>query len=49
MVFNPDNIATPWLVQDNRKALRNEHPCPSKADVLDKIAEILDDLSHLKG
>ena len=37
---------TPWLVQDNRKALTNEFPCTAKADVLDKIAEILDDMHH---
>jgi hypothetical protein len=46
LIFNPSNIETPWLVQDNRKALKNEHPCATKADVLDKIAEILDDMHH---
>ncbi len=46
LIFDANNIETPWLVQDNRKALKNEHPCATKADVLDKIAEILDDMSH---
>lgn len=39
----------PWLVQDNRKALKNEFPCTTKADVLDKIAVILDDMHHPPG
>jgi hypothetical protein len=43
------NLETPWLVQDHRKALKNEFPCATKVDVLDKIAEILDDMSHSKG
>lgn len=46
VIFDPNNIETPWLVQDNCKALKNEHPCATKADVLDRIAEILDDMSH---
>ena len=46
VIFDPNNIETPWLVQDNRKALKNEHPCHTKADVVDKIAEILDEMSH---
>jgi hypothetical protein len=46
LIFNPSNIETPWLVQDNRKVLKNEYPCATKADVLDKITEILDDMSH---
>ena len=46
VVFRPDNDEHPWLVQDNRKVLDNEHPCQTKADVLDKIAIILDDIHH---
>lgn len=46
VVFRHGNEEQPWLVQDNRKALTNELPCSAKADVLDKIAEILDDM-HL--
>jgi hypothetical protein len=46
IVFRHDNHEQPWLVQDNRKALDNKFPCSTKADVLDKIAEILDDM-HL--
>ena len=46
IVFRHDNHEQPWLVQDNRKALNNEFPCSTKADVLNQIAEILDDL-HL--
>ena len=46
IIFNPKNDEQPWLVQDNRKALKNEYPCSSKADVLDKIADILDDMHH---
>ncbi len=45
IIFRPEN-ETPWLVRDNRKALRNEFPCSTKAKVLDKIAEILDDMNH---
>jgi hypothetical protein len=44
VVFCPNDGT--WLVQDGRKALENEFPCVTKADVLDKIAEILDDMSH---
>ena len=46
IVFRHDNHEQPWLVQDNRKALNNEFPCQTKADVLDKIAIILDDIHH---
>ena len=46
VVFRHDNDEQPWLVQDNRKALENEFPCQTKADVLNKIAIILDDM-HL--
>jgi hypothetical protein len=46
VVFRHGNDEQPWLVQDNRKALKNEYPCTTKADVLDKIAIILDDM-HL--
>ena len=46
VAFCYENDEQPWLVQDNRKALKNEFPCGTKADVLDKIAEILDDM-HL--
>ena len=46
VVFRHDNHEQPWLVQDNRKALKSEFPCQTKADVLNKIAEILDDMHH---
>ena len=46
VIFRPDNDEQPWLVQDNRKALNNQFPCQTKADVLDKIAIILDDIHH---
>ena len=45
VIFRPSND-TPWTVQDNRKALKNEYPCTTKADVLNKIAEILDDMHN---
>jgi hypothetical protein len=45
VVFRPEN-EKPWLVRDNRKALRNEFPCNTKADVLDQIAVILDDMHN---
>lgn len=44
IVFRHGNDEQPWTVQDNRKALKNEYPCTTKADVLNKIAEILDDM-----
>jgi hypothetical protein len=44
LIYRPGNVK-PWLVQDNRKALKNEYPCDTKAEVLEKIAEILDDMS----
>jgi hypothetical protein len=43
VVFHP-NHEKPWLVQENRKALKNEFPCQTKADVLDQVAIILDDM-----
>ncbi len=46
VVYRPENDEQPWLVQDNRKVLNNEFPCSTKTDVLDKIAEILDDICH---
>ena len=46
VVYRHENDEQPWLVQDNRKALKNEFPCCAKADVLDKIAEILDDMHY---
>jgi hypothetical protein len=46
IVFRHGNDEQPWLVQDNRKALNNEHPCNTKADVLNQIADILDDIHH---
>ena len=45
MIFRPGNVERPWLVQDNRKALKNEYPCNTKAEALEKIAEILDDMN----
>lgn len=45
VVFQPDG-EKPWLVQDNRRALKNEFPCRTKADVLNRVAIILDDM-HL--
>lgn len=35
-----------WTVQDNRKALKHESICRTKADVLEKLAEILDDMHN---
>jgi len=46
VVFRPDNDEQPWLVQDNRKALNNQFPCSTKADVLNQVAIIIDDM-HL--
>ena len=46
IVFRHGNDEQPWLVQDNRKALKNEHPCATKIDVLDKIASIIDDMHN---
>ncbi len=46
VVFCYGNDEQPWLVQDNRKALKNEFPCSAKADVLNKVAEILDDMCN---
>ena len=43
VIYRPSND-TPWTVQDNRKASKSEFPCQTKADVLDKIAIILDDM-----
>jgi hypothetical protein len=43
IVFHPQQ-EEPWTVQDNRKALKSEFPCRTKADVLEKIAEMLDDM-----
>ena len=45
IIFHP-NQEKPWLVQDNRKAIKSEFPCNTKADVLDQVAVILDDM-HL--
>ena len=42
----PSRERSPWTVQDNRKALKSELPCRTKADVLDKIAIILDDMHN---
>jgi hypothetical protein len=47
VIFQPEN-ETPWLVRDNRKALKNEFSCETKADVLDQIAIILDDMDQSK-
>ena len=49
IVFRHGDDEQPWLVQDNRKALKNEFPCQTKADVLDKIANILDDMHNPPG
>ena len=46
--FRPDD-ETPWTIQDNRKALRNEFPCKMKAEVLNQVAIILDDMDQSKG
>ena len=45
IICRPENEVS-WTVQDNRKALKNEFPCRKKADVLDKIAVILDDMHN---
>jgi hypothetical protein len=49
VVFRPQNSEMPWLVQDNRKALKNEFPCKTKADVLNQIAIIMDDMCSPPG
>ena len=43
IILHP-NQEKPWLIQDNRKTLKNEFPCQTKADVLDQVAIILDDM-----
>jgi hypothetical protein len=48
VIFRPGQ-EPPWTVQDNRKALKNEFPCQTKADVLDNISDILDDIHHPPG
>ena len=45
VIFRPGQ-EPPWTVQDNRKALKNEYPCATKIDVLDKIASIIDDMHN---
>ena len=45
VIYRPRND-TPWVVEDNRKALKSEFPCQTKADVLNQVAIILDDM-HL--
>jgi len=45
VIFRPGQ-EPPWTVQDNRKALKSEFPCQTKADVLNQVAIILDDM-HL--
>jgi hypothetical protein len=45
LIFRPGNAEKPWLVQDDRKATKNEYPCATKAEAMAKIAEILDDMS----
>ena len=46
VIYRHENDEQPWLVQDNRKALKNEFPCGTKANVLNKVAEILDDMHN---
>jgi hypothetical protein len=46
VVFNPNDPEQPWTVEDNRHPLRNETRHASKVGVLERIAEILDDLSQ---
>ena len=46
VILRPEDDEKPWLVQDSRKALKNEFPCSTKADVLNRVAVILDDM-HL--
>lgn len=48
VIFRPEN-EVPWTVQNNRKPLNNEFPCRTKAEVLDKIAVILDDMKRPPG
>jgi hypothetical protein len=45
LIYRPGNAEKPWLVQDNRKALKSEYPCSTKAEALEKLAEILDAMS----
>jgi len=47
IIFRPDD-EMPWTIQDNRKALKSEHPCTTKADVLNQVAVILDDMDQSK-
>ena len=47
VIFQPEN-ETPWLVQDNRKALKNKLFCNTKADVLKQVTIILDDMDQSK-
>lgn len=45
LVFHPQS-KQPWTVQDNRKALKHESICQTKADVLQVIAEILNEMDQ---
>jgi hypothetical protein len=45
IIFHPHR-ENPWLVQDNRKALKNECACRTKTEVLQAIANILDGMDQ---
>ena len=45
IIFCPQN-EMPWTVQDVRRAWKNEYPCRTKADVLNRLAIILDDIHN---
>lgn len=47
MIYRPANVEMPWVVQDFRKSLKHECPCATKAEVLDKVAEIMDDMAAI--
>jgi hypothetical protein len=49
VILHPENVEMPWLVQDNRKALKNEFPCGTKTEVLDKVGEILDEMTRTES
>jgi hypothetical protein len=45
IIFQPSHEEK-WTVQDNRKALKSEYPCRTKADVLQVIANILAEMDR---
>jgi hypothetical protein len=45
IIFQPSHEEK-WTIQDNRKALKHEFACRTKDEVLDKIAQILDEMDQ---